>query len=52
VAAILLAGSSPIASLWIYAGVPILYFVTLIVTRKAAPPEAVEQDAPSATGER
>jgi uncharacterized membrane protein len=47
VLAILFAGTAPIASLWIYAGAPILYFVALIVTRTAAPPEAVEQNAAS-----
>lgn len=41
VLAILVAGAAPIASLWIYAGAPILYLVTLIFTRA---PGAVERD--------
>jgi uncharacterized membrane protein len=44
VIAILIAGRVPIASLSIYAGVPILYFVTLVFTRAEAPPGAAEPD--------
>jgi uncharacterized membrane protein len=37
--AILIAGSMPTASLWIYAGAPILYFAGLVLPRgKKAPP--------------
>jgi uncharacterized membrane protein len=44
VLAILLADSAPRASLWIYAGAPILYFVALILSRAQAPPGAAERD--------
>jgi hypothetical protein len=44
VLAILIAGSAPTASVWIYAGVPILYFVSLILTWAMAPPGAAERD--------
>jgi uncharacterized membrane protein len=44
VLAILLAGSMPRASLGIYAGAPILYFVTLIASRAQAPPGSAERD--------
>jgi hypothetical protein len=33
-----------VASLWIYAGAPILYFAALLVSRSQAPPGAVERD--------
>lgn len=42
--AILIAGSLPTLSLWIYAGAPILYFVTLVLSRTTAPPGAAERD--------
>ena len=42
--AILIADSAPTASLWIYAGVPILYFITVFVDRATAPPGAEEED--------
>lgn len=42
--AILIAGSMPIASLWIYAGAPILYFVALVFSRAEAPPGTLERD--------
>jgi uncharacterized membrane protein len=42
--AILLAPSSPTASLAIYAGVPALYFIGLFVERSTAPPEFEEDD--------
>jgi uncharacterized membrane protein len=42
--AILIAGSLPTLSLWIYAGAPILYFVTLVFSRASAPPGAAERD--------
>jgi hypothetical protein len=42
--AILVADSSPTASFAIYAGVPILYFIGLIVARATAPPGAAERD--------
>lgn len=38
VVAILISGSLPIASLWIYAGAPILYFAALVFSRAPAPP--------------
>jgi TMEM175 potassium channel family protein len=44
VLAILIAGSAPTASLWIYAGVPILYFITVFVDRSTAPPGAEEDE--------
>ena len=44
VSAILLAGVSPRASVAIYASVPVLYFVSVIVTRTTAPPGAAERD--------
>ena len=40
VLAILIAGSVPTASLWIYAGAQILYFITLFLSRAKAPPGA------------
>jgi uncharacterized membrane protein len=42
--AILIADSAPSASLAIYAGVPILYFVSLILTRPKTPPGAPVED--------
>jgi uncharacterized membrane protein len=42
--AMVIAGSVPIASLSIYAGVPILYFATLVFSRAKAPPGAAERD--------
>lgn len=42
--AILIAGSAPIVSLWIYGGAPILYFATLIFSRATAPPGTAERD--------
>ena len=42
--AILIADSAPTASLAIYAGVPILYFVSLILTRAKTPPGAPAED--------
>jgi uncharacterized membrane protein len=42
--AILIADSLPTLSLWIYAGAPILYFVTLVFSRATAPPGAAERD--------
>lgn len=42
--AILIADSSPTASFAIYAGVPVLYFIGLIVARATAPPGAAERD--------
>ena len=42
--AILIADSAPTASLAIYAGVPILYFVSLVLTRTKAPPGAPAED--------
>lgn len=44
VLAILIADSAPTASLWIYAGVPILYFITVFVDRSTAPPGAEEDE--------
>jgi hypothetical protein len=44
VLAILIAESSPVASLAIYAGVPILYFIAIFVDRSTAPPGAVEDE--------
>jgi hypothetical protein len=44
VVAILIAGSMPVVSMWIYAGAPILYFITLIFSRATAPPGAAERD--------
>jgi hypothetical protein len=42
--AILIAEGAPEASMVIYAGVPILYFVAVFVDRSTAPPGAVEDD--------
>jgi uncharacterized membrane protein len=42
--AILIAEGAPEASMMIYAGVPILYFVAVFVDRSTAPPGAVEDD--------
>ena len=42
--AILIAESAPVASLVIYAGVPVVYFIAIIVDRSTAPPGAVEDD--------
>lgn len=42
--AIVIADSAPTASLAIYAGVPILYFVSLVLTRTKAPPGAPAED--------
>jgi hypothetical protein len=38
VPAILIAESAPVASLVIYAGVPVLYFIAIFVNRSTAPP--------------
>ena len=42
--AILIADSAPTASLAIYAGVPLLYFVSLILARTKTPPGVVEEE--------
>ena len=42
--AILIADSAPTASLAMHAGVPILYFVSLVLTRTKAPPGAPAED--------
>ena len=42
--AILIADSAPTASLAIYAGVPVLYFLSLILTRAKTPPGAPVED--------
>ena len=42
--AILIAESAPVASLVIYAGVPVVYFIAIFVDRSTAPPGAVEDD--------
>ena len=44
VLAILIAGSAPGASLVIYVGAIVLYFIAIIVNRRTAPPGAVEDD--------
>ena len=44
VLAVLISESAPVASLVIYAGVPILYFIATFVDRSTAPPGAVEDD--------
>jgi uncharacterized membrane protein len=44
VVAILIAEQLPTASMWIYAGAPILYFTSLILSRSQAPPGAAERD--------
>jgi TMEM175 potassium channel family protein len=44
VLAILIAGSAPGASMWIYAAVPVLYFIAIIVDRSTAPPGAEEDE--------
>ncbi|HEX6265253.1 MAG TPA: TMEM175 family protein [Actinomycetota bacterium] len=44
VVAILIAERLPTASLWIYAGAPILYFMSLFISRSQAPPGAAERD--------
>ena len=43
--AILLAGSAPTVSLWIYGVVPVMYLIGAWRARKAAPPEWAESDA-------
>jgi uncharacterized membrane protein len=42
--AILIADSAPTASLAIYGGVPVLYFVSLILTKSMAPPGVTEEE--------
>jgi uncharacterized membrane protein len=42
--AIILASTSPTASLVIYGAVPVLYFVTITIVRSAAPPGTAEHD--------
>jgi len=42
--AIAIAAASPTASLWIYAAVPVLYFVVITIARTTAPPGSAEQD--------
>lgn len=44
VLAILIAGSAPAASMWIYAAVPVLYFIAIIVDRSTAPPGAEDDE--------
>jgi uncharacterized membrane protein len=44
VLAILIAESAPEASLAIYAGAPVLYFIGIVVNRSTAPPGAEEDD--------
>jgi hypothetical protein len=44
VTAIVLAGRSATASLVIYAAVPVLYFVSVVVTRTTAPSGTAERD--------
>jgi hypothetical protein len=44
VLAILIAAGWPIASLWIYAGAPILYFVALIFSRAQTPPGSAPRE--------
>jgi Sec-independent protein secretion pathway component TatC len=44
VLAILIAGSAPVASLLIYVGAIVLYFIAIFVDRVTAPPGAVEND--------
>ena len=42
--AILIAAGAPVASMVIYAGVPVLYFIAIFVDRATAPSGAVEDD--------
>jgi uncharacterized membrane protein len=42
--AIVIADRAPLVSIWIFAGAPILYFATLILSRAQAPPSAAERD--------
>ena len=42
--AIAIASSMPLVSIWIFAAAPILYFVTMVLSRAQAPPGAAEHD--------
>jgi hypothetical protein len=42
--AVVIAVEAPAVSLVIYAAVPVLYFISITLARRAAPPGSAEQD--------
>jgi uncharacterized membrane protein len=44
VVAILVAPSAPSVSLWIYAGIPVAYFIAITLVRSTAPPGSAEEE--------